>query len=141
MDDDHQRTAARRGVGPLLALALAWPALAGAIQLEPVLSNLSSPVFVTGAGDGSGRLFVVEHGGVIKVRERGASSPTVFLDITDRVKLDGERGLLGLAFHPNFASNRRFFVDYTRKDDGAIVIAEFLGPATAGEADAATERV
>ena len=69
---------------------------------------------MTNAGDGSDRLFVVEQGGVIKVLQPGSTSPTVFLDITTKVLSGGEQGLLGLAFHPQFASNRRFFVDYTR---------------------------
>ena len=50
---------------------------------------------------------------------------TAFLDITDRVLAGGERGLLGLAFHPLYPSNGRFFVNYTRKPDGATVIAEY----------------
>jgi glucose/arabinose dehydrogenase len=95
------------------------------IQLQPVLSGLSSPVFVTNAHDSSDRLFIVEQGGVIKVLQHAATSPTVFLDITSAVLSGGERGLLGLAFHPQFTTNRRFFVYYTRQTDGAIVIAEY----------------
>src|SRR5262245_5962517 len=79
-----------------------------AIVLEPVLTGLSAPVFVTHAGDGSGRLFVVQQGGAILVRQPGAAAPTVFLDLSDRVVAGGEQGLLGLAFHPDFATNRRF---------------------------------
>ena len=95
-----------------------------AARLQTVLSGLSSPVLVTHAGDGSGRLFVVEQPGVIKVLASGSATPTVFLDIKGRVLYGGERGLLGLAFHPQFAVNGRFFVNYTRKPDGATVIAE-----------------
>jgi glucose/arabinose dehydrogenase len=95
------------------------------IQLQPVLSGLSSPLFLTNAHDTTDRLFIVEQGGTIKVLQHGATSPTTFLDITSRVLSGGERGLLGLAFHPQFASNRRFFVYYTRQTDGAIVIAEY----------------
>ena len=54
----------------------------------------------------------------------------MFLDITSRVLSGGERGLLGLAFHPQFATNSRFFVNYTRQADGAIVIAEYHALAT-----------
>ena len=96
-----------------------------AIVLEPVLSGLISPVYVTGAGDGSNRLFVVEQGGRIKVLQPEATTPADFLDISARVLSGGERGLLGLAFHPDFENNRRFFVDYTRQADGATVIAEY----------------
>jgi glucose/arabinose dehydrogenase len=94
-------------------------------QLELVLSGLISPLYVTHAGDGSNRLFVVEQGGQILVLQPGASTPTVFLDITKNVVVATEQGLLGLAFHPNFANNRRFFVNYTRLLDGATVIAEY----------------
>jgi|GEM_PF-1119125 len=95
------------------------------IQLQPVLSGLSSPLHLTNAHDNTDRLFIVEQGGTIKVLQHGATTPTLFLDITSRVLSGGERGLLGLAFHPQYASNRRFFVYYTRQTDGSIVIAEY----------------
>jgi glucose/arabinose dehydrogenase len=95
------------------------------IALEPVFTGLASPVFVTHAGDGSGRLFVVEQGGTIRVRPPAGGLATLFLDIRDRVLSGGEQGLLGLAFHPGYETNRRFFVDYTRRTDGATVIAEY----------------
>ena len=94
------------------------------VELEPVLSGLISPIYVTGSRDGSNRLFIVEQGGRIKVLQPGATTPAVFLDISARVLSGGERGLLGLALHPDFRNNRRFFVDYTRQPDGATVIAE-----------------
>ena len=118
------RTLAGLWIAAIVGMAAA-PVTAAAIELEPVLTGLSSPLFVTNARDGSGRLFVVERGGVIKVLQPGSTTPTVFLDITTRVLSGGEQGLLGLAFHPQFASNGRFFVDYTRKPDGATVIAEY----------------
>src|SRR5262249_38397709 len=74
------------------------------ISLENVVTGLNTPVFVTNAGDLSHRLFIVEQGGRIKVLRTGSSSPTVFLDITGSVLSGGERGLLGLAFHPQFAA-------------------------------------
>lgn len=95
------------------------------IQLVPVLSGLTNPLYLTSARDGSNRLFIVEQPGRIKVLQPGATSPTVFLDITDKVLSGGERGLLGLAFHPQFSTNGRFFVNYTRRPDGATVIAEY----------------
>ncbi|HEX8455842.1 MAG TPA: PQQ-dependent sugar dehydrogenase [Pyrinomonadaceae bacterium] len=100
------------------------------VTLQPVLSNLSSPVLVTNARDGSHRLFVVEQPGRIQVLQPGASVPAVFLDITSKVLAGGERGLLGLAFHPRFNANRRLFVNYTRRPDGATVIAEYRVSAT-----------
>jgi hypothetical protein len=97
------------------------------VVLEPVVtSGLSSPLYLTHPRDGSGRLFIVEQGGLIKVLQPGATTPTVFLDIRTKVLGGGEQGLLGLAFHPQFPANRRFFVNYTRQTDGATVIGEYL---------------
>lgn len=95
------------------------------IQLQPVLTGLSSPVFLTAAGDGSQRLFIVEQAGTIKALQPGASTPTVFLNIASRVLAGGERGLLGLAFHPYYQNTGRLFVYYTRTPDGALMIAEY----------------
>lgn len=111
-----------------------------AVQLEPVLGGLSSPVFVTNAHDGTNRLFIVEQGGLIKVLQPGSLSPTVFLNITSRVAQDGgERGLLGLAFHPQFSVNHRFFVNYTRQSDKAAVIAEYHASPSNPNVASATE--
>src|SRR5205814_9616260 len=79
-----------------------------AVQLMPLVSGLSSPLFITNAADGSNRLFIEEQGGVIRVLQPGASATTVFLDIQSKVLAGGEQGLLGLAFHPQYASNGRF---------------------------------
>jgi glucose/arabinose dehydrogenase len=113
---------------PLLAEAPeALPAQAGvAIKVnEIVASGFSQPVQVTHAGDGSGRLFVVEQGGRIRVIQNGALLSTPFLDVSGLVSCCGERGLLGLAFHPNYESNGYFYIDYTRAGDGATVIARY----------------
>jgi glucose/arabinose dehydrogenase len=113
---------------PLLAEAPeALPAQAGvAIKVnEIVASGFSQPVQVTHAGDGSGRLFVVEQGGRIRVIQSGALLSTPFLDVSGLVSCCGERGLLGLAFHPNYESNGYFYIDYTRAGDGATVIARY----------------
>ena len=113
------------------------PAAEGAIRLDPVLQGLASPLYVTNAHDDSNRLFIVEQGGRIKVLAPGATTPTVFLDITSRVLSGGEQGLLGLAFHPQFGigTNSRFFVNYTRQPDGATVIAEYRVSADPNVAD------
>ena len=121
-------------------LALSFHAVA-AVELVPVLSGLASPVFAGNAGDGSNRLFVIEQAGVVRVRQPGASTAGTFLDIRAKIAAGGERGLLGLAFHPQFASNGRFYVDYTRAADGAIVIAEYRLSADPNAADPATEKV
>jgi hypothetical protein len=114
------------GVWMTVLLGLASPLFA-AVQLEPVVtSGLTEPIFVTNAGDGTNRLFIVEKDGVIKVLQPGSSTPSVFLDIHLKVLSgDDERGLLGLAFHPDYDTNGRFFIFYTRQTDGTLVIAEY----------------
>src|SRR5689334_5603862 len=97
-----------------------------AIGLQQILSGLSNTVFVTHAHDGTNRLFIIEKVGRIRVAQPGATTTTVFLDITSRVLSSGnEQGLLGLAFHPQYAVNGRFFVYYTRQTDGALTVAEY----------------
>jgi glucose/arabinose dehydrogenase len=113
-----------RGFVAVLSLCLS-PLLDAAIQLTPVVSGLSSPVFAANAGDGTNRLFIVEQAGVVRVLQPGASTPTTFLDIQAKVVAGGEQGLLGLAFHPEYSANGRFFVYYTRIGDGTLVIAEY----------------
>ena len=108
----------------VVMLIVAGPVQA-AVRLQPVATGLTSPVFVGHAGDGSNRLFILEQVGRILVLRPGTAAPTVFLDIGSRISVGGERGLLGLAFHPQYASNRRFFVFYTRSGDGDLVIAEY----------------
>jgi glucose/arabinose dehydrogenase len=79
------------------------------LALQLVADGFSQPIGVTGSGDGSGRLFVVEQAGVIEIVGVGT-----FLDIRARVdSSSNEQGLLGLAFHPNFAGNGYFYVNYT----------------------------
>jgi glucose/arabinose dehydrogenase len=112
----------------------------GRLSLEPFATGLQSPVNLANAGDGSGRLFANEQDGVIRViGPDGSRRAEPFLDIRSRVLSGGERGLLGLAFHPGFPRQPRIFVDYTRQPDGATVISEFH--AIAERADPASERV
>ena len=93
------------------------------------ITGLNSPVFLTNAGDGSRRLFIVQQRGIIKVVQPGSTVPTDYLNLTALVSASGnERGLLGLAFHPDFENNRRFFVYYTRAtgtSSDPIEIAEY----------------
>ena len=109
-------------------------------QLTPVATGLSNPVFVGHAGDRSDRLFIVEQDGVILVLQSLQSTPTIFLDVRTRIATVGEQGLLGLAFHPQYAKNGRFFIFYTRAGDGTIVIAEYHVSADPNTADT-TEQV
>lgn len=93
-----------------------------AIGLRQVASGFSSPIGVTGAGDGRRWLYVVEQDGRVVVLRDGRKSR--FLDVSDRTDGGGEQGLLGLAFHPDYESNGRFFVNYTDLQ-GDTVIAEY----------------
>ncbi|MGE3467855.1 MAG: sorbosone dehydrogenase family protein, partial [Pyrinomonadaceae bacterium] len=96
------------------------------IVLQPYLTGLSSPVHIVNAKDGTNRMFVVQQRGLIRVVQPGSTTPTTFLNLTAVVSSSGsERGLLGLAFHPQYSANRRFFVYYTRQSDGAVEIAEY----------------
>jgi len=117
------------------------PVAPASLQLENILTTLSSPVFVTNAHDGSNRLFVVEQAGTIRVLQPGATTATLFLDIATRVASGGERGLLGLAFHPFYKNNGRFYVYYTRQPDGAIQIAEYHVSAANPNVADTTERI
>lgn len=90
--------------------------------------SFSLPLFLTHAGDGTNRIFVVQQRGIIKVFPNDSMTTNVqnFIDLSNIVSSSGnERGLLGLAFHPNYSSNRYFFVYYTRQSDGALRISRF----------------
>ena len=111
------------------------------LTLEPFLDGLDQPVHVTAAGDGSGRLYVVERAGRILVVDDGAGPDRPFLDIRELVGSDGgEQGLLSVAFHPGYASNGRFFVDYTGQS-GDTVVAEYRRSADPLRAEPGSERV
>lgn len=98
----------------------------GPIKLQSVVEHaFSKPVFLTTSPEQSDRLFVVEQGGRIVILTGGQLNPSPFLDIGEKLSTGGERGLLGLAFHPRYSTNGRFFVNYTRAEDGATVIAEY----------------
>ncbi len=103
------------------------------MKLVPVVTEgLSQPLFLTHAPGDSTRLFIVEKGGAIRVVLNGALRDDPFLEVA--VSTDSERGLLGLAFHPNYASNRRFFVAYT-DPSGTIKVDEYLRSDNANFAD------
>lgn len=92
------------------------------LELQPVVSGLDQPVHVTNAGDGSGRLFVVEKAGIIRIVANDQLRPEPFLDITTVVGSSGsEQGLLSVAFHPDYRTNGRFFVDYTDKNGDTVI--------------------
>src|SRR2546429_7266153 len=83
-----------------------------AIELTPIVTDgLRNPLYVTHAGDGSGRLFVVEQPGRVRIVENGRLLETPFLEISSRVRSGGEQGLLGLAFHPDYRRNGAFIIN------------------------------
>ncbi|HTP11243.1 MAG TPA: PQQ-dependent sugar dehydrogenase [Anaerolineae bacterium] len=90
--------------------------------------GLNQPTDITNAGDGSGRLFVLEQAGYIRVLRNGALLSTPYLDLTSKVTSGGEQGLLGLAFDPDFATNGIFYVNYTSSDPtqlGNTIVARY----------------
>jgi glucose/arabinose dehydrogenase len=94
------------------------------MTLTPFRTGLRQPIFATNAGDGTNRVYVVEKAGLIKVLSSSGGYLGTMLDIRDRTSRGSEQGLLGLAFHPNYAANHRYFVDYTDRS-GDTVIAEY----------------
>jgi glucose/arabinose dehydrogenase len=135
------------GLMILLALS-ANIAPASGIILEPIVSGLQYPVDINHAGDGSGRLFVVEQQGVIKIIEDGTVVSPPFLDISDRVRCCGEQGLLGVAFHPDYQINGYFYVNYTSQlregiaEAGDTIIARYqVLEENPDVADAASEQI
>ena len=125
-----------------------------AVGLQTIAEGLTSPVTLTSPGDGSGRLFVVDQVGLIRVvMPDGTLRPEPFLDLRSRMVtlMPGfdERGLLGLAFHPQYASNGRFFVYYSAPlraggpagFNHTSHISEFRVSADPNRADPASERI
>lgn len=116
------------------------------LKLDPfIASGLASPVFLTQPLD-DGRIFVVEQPGRIRVVRNGVLQATPFLDISSRVLFGGERGLLSVAFHPQYATNRFFYVYYTTRASGAlaagdIVIERYTATANPEVADPSTAKL
>jgi len=103
--------------GPSLTVDFSVPSVVDHLSLTQLSAELSNPVSIANAGDGSGRLFIVEQDGMIRVYDLVDETllPTPFLDIQSKVDSAGnEQGLLGLAFHPEYSSNRKFYVYYIR---------------------------
>ncbi len=95
-----------------------------AFAVEPVVGGFDQPLYVTDPGDGSGRLFVVEQGGLVRIVQDGEVLPEPFLDLTGVVDTSGsERGLLSIAFHPQFEENGFFYAGYT--EPAANVVTRF----------------
>lgn len=112
------------------------PATTDSLRLVPVVtSGLASPVYLTAPTGDTARLFVVEQPGRIRVVQHGQLLATSFLDITDRVASGGEEGLLSVAFHPGYATNRYFYVDYTHTNAAGDTLYTLIERYTTTSAD------
>ncbi len=126
----------------LIISFFAFSANAQTVAIQSFATGFTSPVEITHPANDA-RLFVVEQGGNIKIlNPDGTVNATPFLTLTSAtIASGGERGLLGLAFHPNYASNGYFYVDYTRASDGATVIARYSVSANPNVADASSASI
>lgn len=101
------------------------------LTVTPVVSGLNQPLFLTYAAGDTTRLFVIERAGLIRTIKNGVLQSTPFMNCSTLVRrTGGEQGLLGLAFHPDYATNRYFYIYYTRSTDGATVVSRFQRSAT-----------
>lgn len=125
----------------ILALAVFRPNPAMALDAIQVGSGFSSPIFATSPAGDTSRLFVVEQGGTIKILNlaSGTANATPFLTVTG-LSTGGERGLLGLAFHPNYASNGKFYVKLTNAS-GNAEIREYTVSANPNVANTSSQRL
>lgn len=123
------------------------PTIPADVTLDSTITGLAAPVAARHAGDGSGRLFIVEQDGRIRIWDGAQLLATPFLDITDRTNASGERGLLGVDFHPDFSTNGRFYVNFTADGLagvplGTTVIAEYqVSAGNPDLADVGTQRI
>ena len=108
------------------------------VRLESVVSGLTQPLDLVNAGDGSGRLFILEKGGTVRILQNGVLAAEPFLDLSAEVTTNSERGLLGIAFAPNYAQSGLFYVDYTDLN-GDTVVAEYKVSSDPAKADPASE--
>src|ERR671914_528082 len=136
-----------RLAAPLGVVAVSFALIAGLAQAGPaadgelrLIGSFSSPVYVTAPpGDGE-RIFVVEQAGRIRVVQGGAVLPTPFLDITGPVLDGGERGLLSLAFAPDYAASGLFYAYYTAAPNGDLSVVEYRRSADPNVADPGSAR-
>lgn len=125
----------------ILTFAFASQTDAQQIVLEE-FATASNPVEITASPSADNRLFVVQQSGTVRIlNSNGTFEPTNFLNITDRVNFSGEMGLLGLAFHPDFASNRYFYVYYNRAGRTITVSRFTANSANPNTADPASEKI
>ncbi|MEO8933011.1 MAG: PQQ-dependent sugar dehydrogenase [Xanthomarina sp.] len=124
----------------LLFLLLPFFLFSQEVQLELFASGLSSPLGLKHAGDQ--RLFAVERGGLIKIiNSDGTVNGTPYLNISSKVIASGEQGLLGVAFHPQYASNGVFFINYVNTSGNTVIAKYVTNPPNSNTANAASEEI
>ncbi len=123
---------------PLQSSAQTHPAT---LSFDEVYSGFSSPIAITHADDGSNRLFVVERAGRIKIIEDSVTLAGNFLDINTNVLTSSERGLLGLAFHPDYQDNGYFFVHYINAADSTVISRFTVSAGDPNDANEASEEI
>jgi glucose/arabinose dehydrogenase len=134
--------------GPLCAAALlacggspaAPPMVVDSLRLAPVVSGLSNPLYLTSPPGDTARLFVVEQGGKIWIVQHGVQLTTPFLDVSAKITSTGEQGLLSVAFHPSYATNGYFYVDYTDLN-GDTHVERYTVSADSNVADTASHKL
>ncbi|MCY4246553.1 MAG: PQQ-dependent sugar dehydrogenase [Chloroflexi bacterium] len=157
-----QKSAAFRIFGGILALLLCLPITgqsadaiisrdappdAAAMQLTTVATGFHRPIYATHAGDGTGRLFVLEQSGKIWILEDGQQVPVPFLDVSTLISPAAlsqrytEQGLLGLAFHPDYANSGVFFIYYTDRGGNAVIARYQMMPEQPYLADPSSEQI
>jgi glucose/arabinose dehydrogenase len=108
-----------------LGLALVQPASAQTIRAVRLTAGLSAPVYACAAPGDTQRIFIVQQGGLIRILKNGTLLATPFMNLGTKILTGSEQGLLGMAFHPNYATNGFFFVSYTRAGDAASIVERY----------------
>ncbi len=121
------------------------PGTPPALALSSFVTGLDSPIGFAAPDDGSGRIFILQQGGQIRIIQGGTLLAAPFLDVSANMGFEsgGEKGLLGLAFDPNFHANGKFYVYYTRRIAGqlqSVLSAYVVSPPNSNTADSSSER-
>ncbi len=108
-----------------LGFSLALPAQSQTLKGVRLTAGLSAPLYACAAPGDTSRIFIVQQGGLIRILKNGSLLATPFMNLSTKILIGSEQGLLGMAFHPNYASNGFFFVSYTRAGDGASIVERY----------------
>ena len=108
-----------------LSLGLTHPASAQTLKGVRLTAGLSAPLYACASPGDTSRIFIVQQGGLIRILKNGTLLATPFISLSTKIAISSEQGLLGLAFHPNYATNGFFFVSYTRAGDAASIVERY----------------